>query len=70
MTSDARQSNDSPVGVMQFYYSYTFPYLIERNREEIRHRLSTVPKNFRRIELEPSLAPLGETSGDDAWGVT
>jgi hypothetical protein len=60
---------EDPVIVMQFYYSHTFPYLIEKWQEEIRHRLKDVPDALRQRELVPGFAALGETSGDAAWQV-
>jgi hypothetical protein len=64
--SDAEKD---PLIVMQFYYSHTFPYLIEEWRQEIGQRLKDVPDVLRQRELVPGLAALGETSGDSAWEV-
>jgi hypothetical protein len=64
--SDAEKD---PLIVMQFYYSHTFPYLIEEWRQEIGRRLKDVPDALRQRELVPGLAALGETSGDSAWQV-
>jgi hypothetical protein len=62
-------AGDDPLIVMQFYYSHTFPYLIEQRRQEIQRRLKDVPEALRQRELVPGLAALGETSGDSAWQV-
>jgi hypothetical protein len=68
-TSANADSEDGPVFVTQFYYTHTFRYLIERWRQEIGQRLKDVPQGLRQRELVPSLAALGETSGDPAWQV-
>src|SRR5258705_8530664 len=65
-TSANADSEDGPVFVTQFYYTHTFRYLIERWRQEIGQRLKDVPQGLRQRELVPSLAALGETSGDPA----
>ena len=62
-------AGDDPLIVMQFYYSHTFPYLIEQRQHEIQRRLKDVPEALRQRELVPGLAALGETSGDSAWQV-
>jgi hypothetical protein len=62
-------SGEDPLIVSQFYYSHTFPYLIQTRRDEIRRQLKDVPAALRLQELAPHLAALGETSGDAAWQV-
>ena len=60
---------EDPTVVMQFYHSHTFPYLIEKWRDEILRRLKDVPEALRRSELATDFAALGETGGDPAWEV-
>ena len=60
---------EGPLITTQFYYSQTFPYLIEKWHQEIRWRLKDVPEVLRERELAPQFEALGETSGDAAWQV-
>lgn len=52
-----------------FYHSHTFPFLVERHRDEIRRQLVDTPRAFRETELAPRFEALGEASGDAAWDV-
>jgi hypothetical protein len=67
MKLPAKLDAQDPFFVMQFYYSQTFPYLIEKWHAEISRRLKEVPISLRHQELVPGLVALGETSGDTAW---
>jgi hypothetical protein len=69
MKIHGKSDAEDPLIVMQFYYSHTFPYLIEEWRQEIKRRLKDVPDALRQRELVPGLAALGETRGDSAWQV-
>lgn len=60
---------EDPLIVMQFYYSQTFPFLIDKRREAIRRGLKDIPGALRQRELVPGLAALGETRGDAAWQI-
>jgi hypothetical protein len=46
---------EDPLIVTQFYYSQTFPYLIEKWQKEIRRRLKDVPEALRQRDLVPNL---------------
>jgi hypothetical protein len=48
---------EGPLITTQFYYSQTFPYLIEKWHQEILRRLKEVPEAFRQRELAPNLKP-------------
>jgi hypothetical protein len=61
-----KADGEDPLIVTQFYHSQTFPYLMEKCQHEIQRRLIDVPAALRQRELAPSLAALGETSGDPA----
>jgi hypothetical protein len=67
-TQDKSDPKSSPAVVL-FYHSYTFPYLMAKWHQEIGRRIKDVPNALREQELVPYLAPLGETSGYQAWQV-
>jgi hypothetical protein len=69
MNITGRSDDGEPAVVMQFYHSQTFPYLVEKWRDEILRRLKDVPEALRQSELVPDFAALGETGGDRAWEV-
>src|SRR5450755_4335486 len=69
MQIPGKANAEDPLLVMQFYYSQTFPYLIEKRQGEIRRRLKDVPDALRQRELVTRFTALGETSGDAAWQV-
>src|SRR5215212_5622032 len=69
MNRPGKPDDEDSAVVMQFYHSQTFPYLVEKWREEIRRRLKDVPEALRQRELAPDFVTLGETGGDRAWEV-
>ena len=69
MQTPKKADPEDPLIVTQFYYSRTFPYLIEKWQQEIRRRLKDIPEALRQRELVPQFEALGETSGDAAWQV-
>lgn len=60
---------DQQVIVPQFYYSRTFPYLIQKHRAEILRRLKDVPETFRKRELAERFTALGEARGEAPWQI-
>jgi Tfp pilus assembly protein PilF len=59
MKLPAKPEAKEPFFVMQFYHSHTFPYLIEKCRQEISRLLKDVPTSLRQQVLVPALVALG-----------
>jgi hypothetical protein len=60
---------EDPLGVSQFYYSPTLPYLMMKHQAEILWRLVETPRELGLQELAPDLIALGEAGDDPAWQI-